>query len=318
MRLRDAKSGQTSRSQLLMGMMRSTSLSRRRAVVPCAMLLGFLLPAHGQINGSKKVFVVADLRGVETIFNLKNQAIPYQSPRWEESRELLTGDVNAAADGLFAGGAAGVDIYDAYAEGQNLSTLTISPKARLLVGRPVSPTLQLEEKYAAVVFIGQQAMAGAQHGVLNGSYDARYIQRIWVNNKLTGEIGARTMLAGYFGIPVIMLSGDEAACKELRDLIPKAGCATVKWGVSRIAGYTLPTPQARALIREETQRAMERLPQIQPYTIDGPVEVKVEFTTEGASTRLYPPREGVEHLNQRTWVFRGKNIVDAWVKFQGF
>ena len=110
MRLRDAKFGQTSRSQLLVGMMRSTSFSRRRAVVACATLLGFLTPAHGQINGSKKVFVVADLRGVETIFNLKNQAIPYQSPRWEESRELHTGDVNAAADGLFAGGEAGVDI----------------------------------------------------------------------------------------------------------------------------------------------------------------------------------------------------------------
>jgi D-amino peptidase len=169
-----------------------------------------------------------------------------------------------------------------------------------------------------LVFVGQQAMAGASHGVLNGSYDARYIQAIWVNNKPTGEIGARTMLAGYFGIPVIMLSGDEAACKELHELVPEADCAIVKWGVSRIAGYTLPTPRARVLIHEKARHAMERLAEIKPYRLEGPVEVKVEFTTEGASTRLYAPREGVEHLNQRTWAFRGKDIIDAWFKFQGF
>jgi len=296
----------------------SNVLFRQRVLLAWLGLLGIVLSANGQTQASKKVFVVADVRGVETVFNLRTQATPYQSYRWEETRELLTGDVNAAAEGLFEGGASAVDIFDAYADGQNLSTLTILPKARLLVGRPISPNLELDKGYAALVFVGQQAMAGASHGVLNASYDARYIQAIWVNNKPTGEIGARTMLAGYYSIPVIMLAGDEAACKELRELVPQAGCAVIKWGVSRVAGYTLPTPKARALIHEEARRAMGLLAEIKPYKIEGPVEVKVEFTTEGNSTRLYAPREGVEHLNQRTWAFRGKDIIDAWLKFQGF
>jgi D-amino peptidase len=281
-------------------------------------ILAFANLAFAQSPRTKKVYLIANMPGVDNVFNEKTQLIPYQSPRWEESRKIFTTEVNAAVDGLFAGGATGVDVFDAYAGGMNLSTLTIQPKARLLVGRPVSPTLELDPTYSAVVFIGQQAMAGTEKGILNQTYDPRYIQNVWINGTPTGEIGVRTMLAGYFGIPVILLSGDDAACKEFRRLVPDGECAVVKWGESRFAGETLPTPKARDLIREMAQRAMERLPEIKPYRILGPVEVKVEFTTEGTSTHTWVLREGVEHLNQRTWVFRGKDIVDAWLKFRSF
>jgi len=167
-----------------------------------------------------------------------------------------------------------------------------------------------------VIFIGQHAMAGAEKGILSHSYSSEGIQNIWVNDKPVGEIGGRVMLAGAFGVPVIMLSGDTAACKELHDLVPEAECAEVKTGVSRTAGFTLSHPAACALIREKARRAMERLPEFKPYRMAGPVEVKVEFTT--ASTASFRPREGVERLNDRTWVFRGKDISDAWLKYSSF
>ena len=124
------------------------------------------------------------------------------------------------------------------------------------------------------------------------------------------------MLAGTFGVPVIMLSGDTAACKELHDLVPEAECAEVKTGVSRTAGFTLAHPAACQLIREKAYRAVERLREFKPYRMAGPVEVKVEFIN--ASAPRYRPREGVERLNDRTWVFRGKDILDAWLKYSSF
>ena len=80
-----------------------------------------------------------------------------------------------------------------------------------------------------------------EKAILSHSYSSLGIQNIWVNNKPVGEIGGRVMLAGYFGVPVVMLSGDTAACKELHDLVPAAECAEVKSGVSRTSGYMLPT-----------------------------------------------------------------------------
>lgn len=293
-----------------------TRTSSFRAVHVVILLAALALPAAGQVSKSKKIFVITDLEGVAGIFDSDTQCMPYQSPRWAESQKLLTGEVNAAVDGLLEGGATEVVVWDAHDGSRTLSVADIHPKARLLSGTPVSPTMELDSTYSAVVFIGQHAMAGTERGILSHSYSSQGIQNIWVNNQPTGEIGARTRLAGYLGVPVIMLSGDAAACKEMRGLVPNAECAEVKQGVSRTAGFTLPHAAACALIREKARRALERLGEFKPYQITGPAEVKVEFTPRG--TEEFNPREGVERLNDRTWVFRGKDIVDAWLKYSSF
>ena len=287
-------------------------------VLSLNLILLFLcsVSATGQTAKPKRVFMITDMEGVDGIFDTELQCIPYQSPRFEESRKLLTAEVNAAVDGLLEGGATDVVVWDGHDSSRSLSVLDIHPKARLLTGKPVSPTLELDSSYSAVIFIGQHAMAGAEKAILSHSYSSEGIENIWVNNKLVEEIGARTMLAGALGIPVIMLSGDTAACKELHDLVPEAECADVKSGVSRTAGFMLSHPVACALIREKARRAIERLPQFKPLKALGPVEVKVEFTPRG--TRYFSPREGVEQLNNRTWVFRGKDIVEAWLKYSSF
>ena len=265
---------------------------------------------------SKKIFVITDMEGVSGIFDTDQQCLPYQSARWEESHKLLTGEVNAAVDGLLEGGATEVVVWDGHDASRSLSVLDIHPKARLLTGVPVSPTMELDGAYSAIVFIGQHAMAGAEKGILSHTYSSQGIQNIWVNGKAVGEIGARVMLAGSFGVPPIMLSGDRAACQEIHDLVAEAECAEVKVGVSRTAGYMLPHPAACALIREKARRAVERLVEFKPYKVAGPVEVKVEFTPRG--TPDFQRREGVERINDRTWVFRGKDIVDAWLKYSAF
>jgi len=284
-----------------------------RAVWLALFSMAGLLAAFGQQPASKSVFMITDMEGVSGIFDSDLQCIPLKSPRWEESHKLLTGEVNAAVDGLLAGGATAVTVWDGHDSGQSLSVLDIHPRARLLLGRPVAMTLEIDSSYSAVVFIGQHAMAGARNGILSHSFDSEGIQNIWVNGKPVGEIGTRVMLAGYYGVPVIMLSGDTAACAEIHGLIPQAECAEVKSGVSRTAGYMLPHQAACNLIRQKAQRAMDRLAEFQPYRVSGPVEVKVEFTTRGE--RPIHPSPGVQRLDERDWIFRGKDFVDAWLKY---
>jgi D-amino peptidase len=282
------------------------------------LLLPLLLSIQSiaQTSATKKIFMITDMEGVSGIFDTELQCLPYKSPRWEESRRLLTGEINAAVDGLFEGGATEVVVWDGHSSGQNLSVSDIHPRARLLTGGAVSSTLELDSSYSAVIFIGQHALAGAEKGILGHSYDSQNIQNIWVNGRLTGEIGARVMLAGTLGIPVVMLAGDTAACKELHELAPQAECAEVKSGVSRNAGFMLSHLASCALIREKSRRGLDRLSEFKPYRLVGPVEVKVELMTKGS--RGFRPREGVEQLNDRTWIFRGKDIMDAWLKFSSF
>lgn len=279
-------------------------------------IVGLAITASAQSPRPQKVFMVTDMEGVDGIFNSELQCIPFKSPRFEESRKLLTGEVNAAVDGLLEGGATEVVVWDGHDSSRTLSVLDIHPRARLLAGSPVSPTLELDSSYSALIFIGQHPMAGTEKGILSHSYSSESIKNMWVNDKLVGEIGGRVMLAGTFGVPAIMLSGDTAACKEIRDLVPQSECAEVKSGVSRTAGFMLPHSAACLLIREKARRAMQRVSEFKPYRIQGPVEVKVEFIT--AATHSFRSREGVEQLNDRTWVFRGKDIQDAWLKYSSF
>ena len=264
----------------------------------------------------KKIFMITDMEGVSGIFDSDQQCMPYQSARWEESHKLLTGEVNAAVDGLFEGGATEVVVWDGHDASRSLSVLDINPKARLLTGTPVPTSSELDGTYSAIIFIGQHAMAGAEKGILSHSYSSQGIQNIWVNGKAVGEIGARVMFAGHLGVPAIMLSGDTAACKEIHDLVAGVECAEVKSGVSRTAGYMLPHPVACALIREKARRAVERLGEFKPYKVAGPVEVKVEFTPR--ATPDIERRDGIERINDRLWVFRGKDIAEAWLKYSAF
>ena len=296
--------------------MRSNPFTRPGWFLALFAIVGLAISTSAQTPRPKKVFMVTDMEGVDGIFSSELQCVPFQSPRFEESRKLLTGEVNAAVDGLLEGGATEVVVWDGHDSSRTLSVLDIHPKARLLAGSPVSPTLELDSSYSALIFIGQHAMAGAEKGILSHSYSSQSVQNISVNGKLVGEIGGRVMLAGAFGIPAIMLSGDTAACGEIHDLVPQAECAEVKSGVSRTAGFMLSHPAACSLIREKARHAMQRVSEFKPYKVPGPVEVKVEFTTVAA--RSSRPREGVEQLNDRTWVFRGKDILDAWLKYSSF
>jgi D-amino peptidase len=293
-----------------------TSSKRVKCLLSPLLLFAIAVYGNAQGSGAKKIFMVTDMEGVSGIFDTELQCVPYKSPRWEESRKLLTGEINAAVEGLFEGGATEVVVLDGHSSGQNLSVSDIHPRVRLLTGGAVSPTLELDTSYSALIFVGQHALAGAEKGILGHSYDSQNIQNIWVNERPTGEIGAIVMLAGGFGIPVVMLAGDTAACKELRQLVPQAECAEVKSGVSRTAGFMLSHPASCSLIREKARRGLERLAECKPYRVVGPVQVKVELTTKGH--RGFRPREGVEQLNDRTWVFRGKDFVDAWLKFSSF
>jgi D-amino peptidase len=255
--------------------------------------------------------MVTDMEGVHGIFNWEDQCQPFKSPRWAESQKLLTGEVNAAVDGLYAGGATEVIVADLHDSSRSLSTETIDPRAQLLQGAGIPSLLGLDSSFSALTFIGQHPMAGAKDGVISHSYDFE-VQNMWVNNQIIGEIGATAALAGYFGVPVIMLAGDAAACKELQQLVPNAECAAVKTGLSRTGGISLSDHAAYSLIREKARRAVERLPEFRPYKVSAPVEFKVEFTVQGMP--VYREREGVERVDDRIYVYRGKDLVDAWLK----
>jgi D-amino peptidase len=271
--------------------------------------LGFLgcLAVFAQ---KKTVFVITDAEGVGGVCR-QDQT----DPKDQEMRQLLTGEINAAVEGFLTGGADEVIVWDGHDGSQTLSTLTIHPKARLLMGA-LGASMLMDRHFSAVAYVGQHSKANVRGGIMAHSYSSLGIQNMLLNGKPVGEIDVIAAMAGHFGTPVIMLSGDQAAANELHEIVPDAELAVVKEGIGRYTCISLSAAAARDAIREAARRSMAKIGAIKPYIVAGPVTLQVEYTTRNSLPVDAEKRAGAQVLDDRTIAFRGKDILEAWTLYR--
>lgn len=266
-----------------------------------------LLSLSPALFGQKTtIFLITDAEGVGGVCR-QDQT----EPKDQELRQLLTGEINAAVEGFLAGGADEVLVWDGHDGSQTLSTLTIHPKAKLLMGA-MGASMMMERHFSAVAYVGQHSKANVRGGIMAHSYSSLGIQNMLLNGKPVGEIDMIAAMAGHFGTPVIMLSGDKAAADELHEIVPKAEVAVVKEGISRYACISLSAVAARDLIRDTARRSVSKIKSIPVYTVPGPVTLQIEYTTRNSLPIDASLRTGAEVLDDRTIRYRGKDVLEAW------
>ncbi len=231
------------------------------------------------LGAGERILIVTDLEGVGGVWDAEEQLLPGQR-RYPESRKILTGEVNAAVEGALRAGAKEIVIWDGHDGSRTLAVDEINPAAQLLQGRPTPATYYLSDRlYDGILFVGQHAMAGAKNAVLAHSQSFG-VKQITINGRPVGEIGQVAAIAGYFGIPVILLAGDEAACDELIALQPGAVTVAVKRLAGKASAVSLSHEEAKTRIRAAAERAVKRVGEFRPWKIGGPVEMRIE-TKEG-------------------------------------
>jgi D-amino peptidase len=249
-----------------------------------------------------RIFVVTDMEGVGGVNSWDEQTTPGQR-RFEEARRLLAAEVNAAVEGALAAGASEVVIWDGHDGSRSLSVEDIPPGARLVQGKPTPADFYMGDgHYDGLMFIGQHAKAGA-NGLLSHS-QSRGVRDITINGRSVGEAGQAAAIAGYFKIPVIMLTGDQAACEEILTLQPTAETVAVKRLVGKGSSLSLSHAEARDRIRAAARRAVGRIREFSPWVIQGPVEMRIEYhpeTAKSGETRQRPPS-----------VYRGRTVLEAF------
>ncbi|MBI4893294.1 MAG: M55 family metallopeptidase [Acidobacteria bacterium] len=273
-----------------------------------ALLLLVCLLGALQAQTKKTVFLITDGEGVAGI--CRQEQVETTNP---ELRALLTAEINAAVDGLLAGGADEVIVWDGHANSSTLSAQTIHPKAKLVIGG-LGRTMLLERGFSAIGFIAQHSKAGVRSGIMAHSYSSLGIQNIRLNGKPVGETETRTMLAGWFNTPVILLTGDVKAAEEMKALVPEAETAAVKEGLARYVCLSMSAAAAQESIREAARRAAAKIGKIQPYKISGPVTIEIEYTTRNSLRIDAAAALGGEVLDDRTIRYAGKDFLDAWTK----
>jgi D-amino peptidase len=273
-------------------------------------LLWFCLLLAAPSWAQKRIFLITDAEGVGGVCRQEQT-----EPKDPELRQLLTGEINAAVEGFLAGGADEVVVWDGHDGSQTLSTLTIHPKARLVMGA-LPASMLMERHWSAVAYVGQHSKANVRAGIMAHSYSSLGIQNMLLNGKPVGEIDVIAAMAGHFGTPAIMLSGDQAAANELHAIVPNAEVAVVKEGLGRYNCISLSAVAARDAIREAARRSVAKIGTIKPYVVPGPVTLQIEYTTRNSLPPDAESRPNAEVLDDRTIRYRGKDILDVWRQYR--
>lgn len=221
-----------------------------------------------------RVLISADMEGVTGV-TCPADCEP-GNPRWEYFRAFLTADVNAAVAGFAAAGADEILVNEAHDSKRNLLLDSLDERAVALVGnhKPFGMMEGIQDRPDAVAFVGYHTGAGNQ-GVLAHTYLGTSVLSVWVNGEPASEGAMNALLAAEFGVPVVLVTGDDLTCAEAAGWAPGAQRVAVKTCVDRYTAKCLPPTRTAALISAAAERSLAA--PAAPLPATGPFRYDVEF-----------------------------------------
>jgi len=225
----------------------------------------------------KKIYVVTDLEGISGVYQFA-QTRETETPLARQAREYFMGDLAAVVRGLRAGGATEILVLDGHGN-QAVIPHLMEPGAKYLTGLPRPGVLTgLDGTVAGLVFVGYHAMMGTPDGVLHHTQSSKSENRYWYNGVESGELVQCAAIAGHFGVPPILVTGDEAACREATNFFgPDCVTVSVKKGVARESAILYPFEESRRALYQGAKRAMQAISKCKPYHLRLPIRAKKQW-----------------------------------------
>jgi D-amino peptidase len=227
-----------------------------------------------------KVFISVDMEGITGVYH--GDEVSRGKPHYEEFREIMTLDTNAAIEGAFAAGATEVMVREGHGGMNHLLLDKLDERVRIVRGEthPQSMMVMMEgfdNSFDAVVLVGYHASSGYPNAILPHTMGSEVVY-FKVNGQTQSEGSYNALIAGSYDAPVVMLSGDRAACEEARKLIaPNIETVIVKEALNG-GVVTLQPRAARKLIRAAAERGVRNRAQIRPYKLTPPYAITMKVS----------------------------------------
>lgn len=259
-------------------------------------LSAFLLVAATAIPGARieaqtrlNVYISADLEGVAGTVT-PDQLGP-TGFEYGRAREWMTAEVLAAIQGARDAGATGILVSDSHGNGENILIDRLPADVRIVRSwpRPLMMMQGIDSTFDAAVFIGYHAATTNPTGVRAHTISSARLAAVVLNGTAMPESGINAAIAGHFGVPVVMISGDDAAVREAQALIGPIEGAEVKQYISFHSATTLTPEAAQQLIRSKVKAGIERRGTLRPFAQRAPLTLDVTF-------KSYRPAELLAYL----------------------
>jgi D-amino peptidase len=232
-----------------------------------------------------KVFMSVDIEGITGIVDAGLQTSD-AGKDYERARRLMTGDANAAIAGAFEAGATEVLVSDGHGASKmrNMLIEELDPRAVYVAGTP-KPLTQMEgidETFSVAMLIGYHARMGSP-GILSHTIQGSNVQNIWINDTPVGETGLNAAIAGAFGVPVGLVTGDQYVTEEAVALMPWVDTVVVKKAVTRTAAHLYSPLRTQPMIKAAAAAAVKNAManKYQPLVFPRPMTYKIQFLNAG-------------------------------------
>jgi len=237
---------------------------------------------------------------------------PCSTVEYERARARLTREVNAAVEGALAGGANEVIVNEAHDGMRNLIAEDLHESVRFITGSDKALGMMQgvdEPGVGAAFFVGYHAKSGTPHAPLAHTWTG-YVQDVRLDGRSTGEFGINAALAGHYGVPVTLVTGDDKAVAQVRAWLGEQVVGVVvKEGLTTFSAIHLHPTRAQRLIREGAQAAVARAPSATPWRLRPDARVEIDFDHQArAQACLFIP--GVERAGERTVAFAASDALD--------
>jgi D-amino peptidase len=290
--------------------------------LPVASLLASPQPAPMTADPGRgsglRVFLSVDMEGVAGV--VTGDQLGTSGFEYNRFREFVTAEALAAIEGARAAGATHFVVADAHGNGQNLLFERFPDDVEIIRAwpRPLGMMEGIDADFDAVFLIGYHASADALEGVRAHTFSSANYVSAGINGRPLPEGGFAAAMAGHFGVPVALVTGDDAAVAEMRGILGAVEGVVVKEALGFHSARTVTPTVAQARIREGAQRALERLGEFQPFRVEGPPVLELTFKHYRAAEVLaYLPI--VERTGSRTIRFQARDMpeLSRFLQFLG-
>lgn len=260
------------------------------------------------------VFISFDLEGISAVTSW--QSMKRDSKDLERIRSIATQEVNAAIRGIRKSGMSigMITVCDAHASGENLLADELDSGVDLVKGTPRKYYMMhgITKGYDVAFFIGYHAMAGSQLGGMDHTYSSASVYNIEINGQHVGETEINAALAGYYDVPVGLVTGDNVLIAQVRKSFGKEiETVITKRGISRFAAQCRHPIDVHAEIAAKASRVMKKINKLKIFRFRTPIRAEIDL----ASTLIADMAElipGVKRTTGRKVIFRTKDILEFY------
>ncbi len=259
-----------------------------------------------------KIYLSADMEGICGVVDVEHTR--RDGREHDRARKWMVQEVNAAVKGALKAGAEKVVVNDSHGTMRNLLPEELHPEAELIIGspKPMSMLEGLSKDFDGTFFIGYHARSGA-FGVLSHTYSGRVVADLKVNGRSVGEPGLNGLVSNFYGVPVALISGDQFAVGEARDLFPGVVGVITKEAIGRYVAKCPSPEKAQKMIEEGAFKAVNLLKngEIGRIQVPSPIEIQLKFLNPGM-VDLAQNLPGSERIDPLTLRYVAKNMLEAY------